>query len=32
LLDLDGDAAPFAGSDDLRAFVTRGLEELAPDA
>jgi hypothetical protein len=28
----DADAAPFAGSDDLRAFVTHGLEELAPDA
>jgi hypothetical protein len=28
----DADAAPFAGSDDLRAFVTQGLEELAPDA
>jgi hypothetical protein len=26
----DADAAPFAGNDDLRAFVTRGLEELAP--
>jgi hypothetical protein len=28
----DADAAPFAGFDDLRAFVTQGLEELAPDA
>jgi hypothetical protein len=28
----DADAAPFAGSDDLRAFVTQGLAELAPDA
>jgi len=28
----DEDAAPFAGFDDLRAFVTQGLEELAPDA
>ena len=28
----DADAAPFAGSDDLRAFVTRGLQELAHDA
>lgn len=27
----DADAAPFAGSDDLRAFVTQGLTELAPD-
>src|SRR5437762_11878276 len=25
----DADAAPFAGSDDLRAFVTNGLQELA---
>jgi hypothetical protein len=28
----DADAAPFAGSEDLRAFVTQGLEELARDA
>src|SRR6266576_857313 len=28
----DADAAPFAGFDDLRAFVAQGLEELAPDA
>jgi hypothetical protein len=28
----DADAAPFARFDDLRAFVTQGLEELAPDA
>jgi protein tyrosine phosphatase (PTP) superfamily phosphohydrolase (DUF442 family) len=28
----DADAAPFAGFDDLRAFVTQGLEKLAPDA
>ncbi len=28
----DADAAPFAGFEDLRAFVTQGLEELAPDA
>jgi hypothetical protein len=28
----DADAAPFAGSDELRAFVVQGLEELAPDA
>jgi len=28
----DADAAPFAGSDELRAFVTQGLDELAPDA
>jgi hypothetical protein len=28
----DADAAPFAGSDELRTFVTQGLEELAPDA
>ncbi len=28
----DADAAPFAGMDDLRAFVTQGLAELAPDA
>ena len=28
----DADAAPFAGFDDLRAFVTKGLTELAPDA
>jgi hypothetical protein len=28
----DADAAPFAGSDDLRAFVTQGLAELAPGA
>lgn len=28
----DADAAPFAGLDDLRAFVTQGLTELAPDA
>ena len=28
----DSDAAPFAGSDELRAFVTQGLEELTPDA
>jgi len=28
----DADAAPFAGSDDLRAFVAQGLEELASDA
>ena len=27
----DEDAAPFAGFDDLRAFVTQGLEELAGD-
>ena len=26
------DAAPFAGSDELRVFVVKGLEELAPDA
>jgi protein tyrosine phosphatase (PTP) superfamily phosphohydrolase (DUF442 family) len=26
----DADGAPFAGFDDLRAFVTQGLEELAP--
>jgi hypothetical protein len=28
----DADGAPFTGSDDLRAFVTQGLAELAPDA
>jgi len=28
----DADGAPFAGFDDLRAFVTEGLTELAPDA
>jgi hypothetical protein len=28
----DADAAPFAGSDELRAFVVQGLEELARDA
>jgi hypothetical protein len=28
----DADGAPFAGMDDLRTFVTQGLEELAPDA
>lgn len=28
----DADAAPFAGFDDLRAFVTQGLEELVPEA
>src|SRR2546423_3068444 len=28
----DADAAPFAGSDELRALVTRGLAELAPDS
>jgi hypothetical protein len=28
----DADGAPFAGVDDLRAFVTQGLEELAGDA
>jgi hypothetical protein len=28
----DADAAPFAGVAELRAFVTQGLEELAPDA
>jgi hypothetical protein len=28
----DADAAPFAAFDDLRAFVTQGFEELAPDA
>jgi hypothetical protein len=28
----DSDAAPFAGSDELRAFVTQGLEALTPDA
>ena len=27
----DADAAPFAGSDDLRAFVAQGLEELASE-
>lgn len=27
----EADAAPFVGFDDLRAFVTHGLEELAPD-
>lgn len=26
----DADGAPFAGADDLRAFVTQGLDELAP--
>ena len=28
----DADNAPFAGHDDLRAFVVQGLQELAPDA
>ena len=28
----DADGAPFAGVDDLRALVTQGLQELAPDA
>jgi hypothetical protein len=28
----DADGAPFAGVDALRAFVTEGLEELAPEA
>src|SRR5882672_5850028 len=28
----DADGAPFAGVDDLRALVTEGLQELAPDA
>ncbi len=28
----DADGAPFAGVDAYRAFVTQGLEELAPDA
>jgi len=28
----DADGAPFAGVDALRDFVTRGLEELSPDA
>ena len=28
----DADAAPFAGNDELRALVTQGLGELAPDA
>src|SRR5437870_8529270 len=28
----DADAAPFAGSDELRAFVSQGLVELAADA
>jgi hypothetical protein len=28
----DADAAPFAGVDELRAFVTQGLEELSSDA
>ncbi|MFI5053869.1 MAG: hypothetical protein ACHQDE_05860 [Acidimicrobiia bacterium] len=28
----DADGAPFAGFDDLRTFVTQGLERLAPDA
>ena len=28
----DADGAPFAGSDELRAFVVQGLEELAPGA
>ena len=28
----DADGAPFAASDILRAFVTQGLEQLAPDA
>jgi len=27
----DADAAPFAGSDELRAFVVQGLQQLAPD-
>jgi hypothetical protein len=27
----DADGAPFAGSEELRAFVTHGLEELRPD-
>ena len=27
----DADGAPFTGFDDLRAFVTQGLEELASD-
>jgi hypothetical protein len=29
---VDADGAPFAGADAYRAFVTQGLEELAPDA
>jgi hypothetical protein len=28
----DADAAPFVGFDDLRTFVTQGLEQLQPDA
>ena len=28
----DADGAPFAGNEDLRAFVVQGLHELAPDA
>jgi hypothetical protein len=28
----DAEGAPFAASDELRAFVTQGLEELTPDA
>ena len=28
----DADAAPFVGSDELRAVVVQGLEELGPDA
>jgi hypothetical protein len=28
----DADNAPFAGHDDLRAFVVQGLQELAPNA
>jgi hypothetical protein len=27
----DADGAPFAGSDELRAFVVQGLHDLAPD-
>ena len=28
----DADGAPFAGSEELRSFVTQGLEELSPEA